>query len=115
MDTAPLLQMPLVDWRVEDGESDTLSPAQREPWPATLRAGANGYTLDIQIPDGSVRTVTVERDGDSVVLRTYRQEIPDLKISLTATATRVESPENRGLLARRHLVADDETVAIHAD
>lgn len=112
LDTAePSLSATLHDWRVEEGEASDLTDRERLPWTLTVKPGGYGYVLDLAGPEGRTCTVALEIDRGAVVLRTYREDRPDVKVSVTATATEVESPTDAGLLSGRRLaLTPDATV-----
>lgn len=105
------LSATLHDWRIEDGEASDLTVRERLPWTLTVKPGGYGYVLDLAGPEARTCTVAVEIDRGAVVLRTYREDRPDVKVSVTATDTEVESPTDAGLLSGRRLaLTPDATV-----
>ena len=107
----PSLSATLHDWRVEDGDVSDLTGRDCLPWTLSVKPGGYGYVLDLNGPDGRTCTVALEIDRGAVVLRTYREDRPDVKLSVTATATEIESPEGAGILAGRRLALTPDTAA----
>lgn len=107
----PGLSATLHDWRVEDGDASDLTERERQPWALTVKPGGYGYVLDLAGPAGRTCTVALEIDRGAVVLRTYREDRPDVKLSVTAGATEVESPEEAGCFAGRRLTLTPDTAA----
>lgn len=106
---AALLTGPLPDWRIAEGEP--VSAADREPLTLSLSETPGGYAIDVAGTARDTATLGLEREADAIILRIYRGEQPDAKITIRPKATVIESPSEVGVVADRGLSMTPEQTA----
>ncbi len=102
-----LLTVVLKDWRI--GEGVAVAPQDERPWTVKVREGGYGVVLDLEGPEDRRHSLGIELESGTVVVRVFREDVPDTALSLTATSTIVASPSEAGLLAGRRLVMTDDS------
>ncbi len=95
------VELHIQDWRLADGHGDELTPADRQPWTATVRIRPDRFDITATAPDGRNREIWIEIDRGRLVAHCYDPD-HDEPLTVRIGASSISVHDDRGRSANPH-------------